>query len=72
MAKSVISSNTHASVSIRKIDNGYVVSQSCDGPKGWTSKETFFAKKPVLDLPAVSPAPKAKPKPAAKMFTPKR
>lgn len=42
----------HASVSVRKIDNGYIVSESCDGPKGYSYKERYMAEKPKLVMPS--------------------
>lgn len=41
----------YASVSVRKIDNGYIVSRSVSGPKGYKSSETFSATKPKLEVP---------------------
>lgn len=43
----------HASVSVRKIANGYIVSESCDTPKGYQSTERFTPDKPKLTLPGV-------------------
>ena len=42
----------HASVSVRKIDNGYIVSESCDGPKGYTHNERYVAEKPKIVMPS--------------------
>lgn len=55
-AKSSMSPNEHVSVSVRKISNGYIVSKSCDGPKGYTHTEEFCAEKPTIDIPAVKKA----------------
>lgn len=42
---------TERSVSIRKIENGYIVSESIYGGKGgYKSKETFTAKPPVVQV----------------------
>lgn len=38
------------SVSSRRIENGYVVSRSEDGPDGYRYSETFQAEKPALSL----------------------
>lgn len=38
----------HHSVSVRKIDNGYVRSTSRSGPDGYESSETFHRKHPGL------------------------
>lgn len=54
--KSSMSPNEHVSVSVRKISNGYIVSKSCDGPKGYTHTEEFCAEKPTIDIPAVKKA----------------
>lgn len=43
----------HASVSVRKIANGYIISESCDTPKGYQSSERFSAEKPKITMPAV-------------------
>lgn len=40
------------SVSVRKIDNGYIVSRSRSDAKGYSCTETFSPTKPRLDLPA--------------------
>lgn len=45
----------YASVSIRKIDNGYIVSKSTSGPKGYTCSESFSPTKPKLDVPMATP-----------------
>ncbi len=46
----------HASVSVRKIDNGYVITESCDGPRGYTSTERYSPTKPKITMPsAVTP-----------------
>lgn len=41
----------YASVSVRKIDNGYIVSRSVSGPKGYKCSEEFSATKPKLEIP---------------------
>lgn len=47
------------SVSVRKIDNGFIVSKSSSTPKGYKSTEVFSPTKPKLDIPvAAKPAPK--------------
>lgn len=45
MVSDVRPTSTHHHVSVRKIENGFIVSQSHDGPKGYQSKE-FFTKTP--------------------------
>jgi len=45
----------YASVSVRKIDNGYIVSRSHSGPKGYSCVEEFSATKPKLEIPAAKP-----------------
>ena len=37
-------------VSIRKIANGFIVSESKETRRGFSSKETFFSKKPVIKV----------------------
>lgn len=45
----------HMSVSIRPIENGYLMSQSCSGPKGeYSHKETFHPKRPKITMPNAS------------------
>jgi hypothetical protein len=39
-----------ASVNVRKIDNGYIVSKSSYGPKGYTSSEHFCATPPKVEI----------------------
>jgi len=41
----------YASVSVRKIDNGFIISRSFSGPKGFKSSETFSPTKPKLEVP---------------------
>lgn len=38
------------SVSIRKIENGYIVSESTYGPKGYKCTERFEAKPPTVQV----------------------
>lgn len=47
-------SSDHESVhvSVRKISNGYLMSQSHDGPKGYKSTETYHPTKPKIQTPA--------------------
>jgi hypothetical protein len=52
----------YASVSVRKIDNGFIVSRSVSGPKGYKSSETFSPTKPKLEVPIAKMAAKAAPK----------
>lgn len=66
----------YVSVTIRKIDNGYVASHSRSGPKGFEHREVYHAKKPDLTTPGKpmdmgstksgvpKPAPEAARKPA--------
>ncbi len=44
----------YASVSVRKIDNGFVISKSVSGPKGYKSTEVFSPTKPKLDIPVAT------------------
>ena len=41
---------TTKEVSVKKIENGYIVCESTYGPKGYSSKETFHAKAPTLQV----------------------
>ncbi len=43
----------HMSVSVRKIDNGYIVSKCTDGPRGYQTEETYSPTKPKIEIPAV-------------------
>lgn len=47
------SRSLHESVSVRPIDNGYIISRSSDGPKGYKCSETFSPTKPKIELPKV-------------------
>ena len=42
-------------VSVRKIDNGFIIGRSSSGPKGYECTETFSPTKPKLDIPAGAP-----------------
>ncbi len=55
------SKDEHVSISVRKIDNGYVARHSHSSPQGYTEREVYHATKPKIAMPA---APAAK-KPAA-------
>ncbi len=57
-----VSASEYHSVNVRKIDNGYIVSRSYDGPKGYSCSETFSPTKPKIEVPEVKAAPKAAPK----------
>lgn len=46
-------------VSVKKISNGYVVSQSKDTPRGYSHTETFHATKPKMAV-SVASTPKRK------------
>ena len=53
------------SISVRKIENGYVVSRSCYDPKkGYQSSESFSAQKPKIEVAGGS-APKRQAAPSA-------
>lgn len=43
---------TERSVSVRKIENGYVVSEYTSGPKGYKSSERFSPTPPKIDIEA--------------------
>lgn len=47
---SVSDGKTERSVSVRKIENGYIISESTCGPKGYKSTERFSDKPPTLDV----------------------
>ena len=55
-ARSVTLDREHMSVSVRKIDNGYIICKSMDGPKGYSSTETYSASKPKIEVPVVKAA----------------
>lgn len=44
----------YGSVSVRKISNGYVISESTEGPKGYRHSETFSATKPKITMPSAA------------------
>ncbi len=52
----------YASVSVRKIANGYLISESKSGPKGYTSSDRYSPTKPKITMPsaAAKPVPKRK------------
>lgn len=64
MAKAKIAKNSaavedcgeHMSVSVRKIDNGFIVSHSKSGPKGYSRTEVYHPAKPAIDVPALKRA----------------
>lgn len=37
-------------ISVRKIENGYIVSKSTDSPKGYKSEEMFSPTRPTFDF----------------------
>lgn len=41
---------TTKEVSVRQIDNGYIVTESTYGPKGYSSRERFEAKPPTVQV----------------------
>jgi hypothetical protein len=43
---------TTKEVSVKKIENGYIVCESTYGPKGYSSKETFHKDAPTLKVMA--------------------
>lgn len=49
-------------VSVRKIDNGFLVTHSTSGPKGYKESEFYHPTKPKLDMPTAKPAPAKKPR----------
>lgn len=46
----------YASVNVRKISNGYLISQSHEGKGGYKHTETFSPTKPKITMPVVSAA----------------
>jgi hypothetical protein len=62
----------YASVSIRKIDNGFIVSRSVSGPKGYSCSETFSPTKPKLDIPVAPAKAKAETRPSTGMAAVKK
>lgn len=44
------SENESKSVRVRKIDNGYIVSEDSSGKDGYKSKETYTPKKPSIEM----------------------
>lgn len=43
----------HHSVSVRKIDNGFIVRTSKSGPSGYNSSEAYHPKKPNIDIQSI-------------------
>lgn len=52
----------HVSVSVRKIDNGFIVSRSHSSPRGYKSSEAYHPKKPQIDVLALKKAAGKKPR----------
>jgi hypothetical protein len=50
---SVTNGDTERSVSVRKIENGYIVRETTYGPKSFKEVERFSAKAPKIDVAAV-------------------
>lgn len=48
----------YASVSVRKIANGYLISESTSGPKGYKQTERFSPTKPKITMPSAASKPK--------------
>jgi hypothetical protein len=46
-----VPSSDRESMSIRKIENGYIVRHSCDGKDGYSETEYYTEKKPVMTVP---------------------
>lgn len=42
--------DSSVNISVRKIDNGYIVSESRCGPKGYECKERYSASAPKVDI----------------------
>lgn len=53
--RSMMVDREHQSVSVRKISNGFVISKSCDGPKGYTCTEEFSPTKPKIEMQISTP-----------------
>lgn len=58
----VMPKSENQSVRIEKIANGYLAHHSSDSPKGYQTKTVFHPEKPVVQVSAKAPAPKASPK----------
>lgn len=43
----------HHSVSVRAIDNGFIVNTSKSGSKGYESSERYHEKKPTIDIQSI-------------------
>ncbi len=43
----------HVSVSVKKIKNGFVVSKSTSGPKGYDCEEEYHEHKPHVDIQSI-------------------
>lgn len=53
------SPSENMSISVRKIDNGYIICRSGDGPKGYNYSETYSATKPKIEVPSLHAASRA-------------
>lgn len=49
-------------VSVRKIDNGFLVTHSTDGPKGWKETEVYHPTKPKVAFAIPRPSAAKKPR----------
>lgn len=47
-----IPQSQYASVSVRKIENGYLICESTSGPKGYKQSERFSPTKPQITMPS--------------------
>lgn len=49
----MMSQAEHVSVSVKKIKNGFVVSKSTSGPKGYDCEEEYHPSKPKIDIQSI-------------------
>lgn len=49
----MIEAAEHYSLSVRKIKNGYVVSKSASGPKGYECEDEYHERKPSVDIQSI-------------------
>jgi len=55
---SKLSPSTSVSITVRQIDNGYLVCRSQDGPKGYSYTEEYSPTKPVIEVPKAKTPPR--------------
>lgn len=64
-SKEIVQPNDHASVSVRQIDNGYIVAKSSYRDGEYKSSETFTKERPKVELEVYDKAPARRSRPTS-------